>query len=523
MERVHIEFRRVQSWLFGVPRLRAMVGANTLLGEVLRRDLPALARASGAWSLVPAARAGDYPAAHPEDPIRAHDDPRGDAAAGIIARDGGHFEATFATGAAAFAAAAERLLRDQLPGLRFRIKVAENTQPTATAHLSPALPVFSPCVWTGHGVGSRTIGEGPDRVLVSEDVYRRDAAARRSSHQQAEDLASLLGNTTELARRQRPNTFEELADPGYLALVHADGNGVGSAAPADDDAALAAFFHRNRVLLRRAAKAAIDDACSAQPDHAAAPLIPLMLGGDDLLVVCRAATALPFVACLCRQLHDLQPEPGGGGTSGNRLTLGVGVVFARPSVPIHRLHQVAEALAGSAKRRFRGFATNQGASVVDWAVYSTAWADDPDDIRRRDWLRGSAADARVLSQRPLNVLGDGLDSLEGLLGAAGALEKAVAAPDQGAARSQLRFLVDQLPKGRSLADLAFAELAPATRQALVAARVDCVWTRATRQAPWITAVLDLVELSEIGRLGRARTAATAPGTCTVMEARRVQA
>jgi hypothetical protein len=44
MKRVHIEFQRVQTWLFAVPRLRAMVGANTLLGETLRVKLPDLAR-----------------------------------------------------------------------------------------------------------------------------------------------------------------------------------------------------------------------------------------------------------------------------------------------------------------------------------------------------------------------------------------------------------------------------------------------------------------------------------------------
>lgn len=44
MNRVHIEFQRVQTWIFAVPRLRAMVGANTLLGETLRVELPQLAR-----------------------------------------------------------------------------------------------------------------------------------------------------------------------------------------------------------------------------------------------------------------------------------------------------------------------------------------------------------------------------------------------------------------------------------------------------------------------------------------------
>lgn len=43
-QRVHIEVSRVQTWLFAVPRLRAMVGANALLGETLRVALPNLGR-----------------------------------------------------------------------------------------------------------------------------------------------------------------------------------------------------------------------------------------------------------------------------------------------------------------------------------------------------------------------------------------------------------------------------------------------------------------------------------------------
>ncbi len=52
MSRVHIELQRVQTWLFAVPRLRAMVGANALLGDVLRVTLPQLARkrnVTGNW------------------------------------------------------------------------------------------------------------------------------------------------------------------------------------------------------------------------------------------------------------------------------------------------------------------------------------------------------------------------------------------------------------------------------------------------------------------------------------------
>lgn len=490
MSRVHIEFQRVQTWLFAVPRLRAMVGANTLLGETLRVALPRLAREAGRWALAPSSDAHAYPSADPSDPLKDHDDPAADARDGILARDGGHFEAQFASGAEAFADAARDLLRHALPGLRFRISIDGVEQKMSHLHLSTELPVLAPCEWTGRGLASAIIEQGDDeRPAVSLHVAKRHEAAKQAEEGTAVDLASLLSMRTKLRSLKRAQDLKDLVGSGYLALVHADGNGVGSGV-ADVEVERARFFHRNRVLLRRALQTAIDAACGS--DATRAPLVPLMLGGDDLLLVCRAEIALPFVVTLCRELATLQPE----GSKGFQLTLGVGVVVAKHTIPIHRLHEVAERLASSAKRRFRGLkdAGKRGRSVVDWAVYTTAWVDDPEEVRRRDWLRGEGRDLRVLSQRPVDVLGDDLRSLQGLVEGAKKL--------QTAPRSQLRYLVDQLARGRALTELAFAELSNEARAALDRVGVKAPWRRASDSGPWVTELLDLVEIAEIARLGR---------------------
>lgn len=485
MKRVHIELQRVQTWLFAVPRLRAMVGANALLGETLRVALPKLARENGrGWSLAPIDEA--YPRADDYDPLKDHDDPAADAKAGILARDGGHFEAQFENGADAFADAAEHLLRAKLPGLRFRITVDGEQRTKNQACLSTELPVLAPCQWTGRGLASATVEQGDERPAVSLDVAQRHEAARRAEGGSAVDIASLLSDKTKLKTLGRAQELKDLVGNGYLALIHADGNGVGSGA-GKKGSEQAAFFHKNRMLLRRAVQQAINDQC---PDDGQTPLIPLMLGGDDLLLVSRAEIALPFIVTLCKALDAFQQD-----STGFKLTLGVGVVFAKPTIPIHRLHEVAEHLASSAKRRFRGLRDDDAKrSVVDWAVYSTSWVEDPQDVRRRDWLRGSDNDLRVLSQRPVDVLGLGLNTLQGLVNGA---EKLKHAP-----RSQLRYLVDQLPRGRTISELAFKELSKETGDAIEKAgmKETELWRRAGNA--WITSLLDLVEVAEIARLGR---------------------
>lgn len=490
---VHIELQRVQSWLFAVPRLRAMVGANALIGEVLRVALPALARVAGrGWALSPSE--GAYPAPDANDPIAAHDDPAADAKDGILSRDGGHFEVQLAEGAPEFARAATRLISTELPGLRFRVSIDGVAQERRPVHLSTELPVLMPCEWTGRGLASTTVTQGDDEPpAVSLDVARRHEAARRAEDGTAKDLASLLSATTRLRALKRPQELKELVGDGYLAVIHADGNGVGRGA-GGHAADRARFFHRNRVLLRRALREAIEAHC---PNAGHAPLLPLMLGGDDLLLVCRAPVALPFVVTLCDALAGLQ-QP----SDGFVLTLGVGAVFAKHTIPIYRLHEVAEQLATSAKRRFRGLEERgaQPRSAVDWAVFSTAWVDDPHEVRRRDWLRGSGHDQRVLSQRPVDVLGQGLDTLAGLVRAS---EELAAAP-----RSQLRYLVEQLPRGRALSDLAFAELSKEAKDALKSAGLESTWRRASEA--WLTPLLDLVEIAEISRLGSTATKDRSP-------------
>lgn len=117
----------------------------------------------------------------------------------------------------------------------------------------------------------------------------------------------------------------------------------------------------------------------------------------------------------------------------------------------------------------------------------------PRKVRRRDWLRGSGSELRVLSQRPIDVLGETrVDSLQGLVRGAQRLDRAP--------RSQLRYLVDQLPRGGALSKLAFAELPPEIKGLLAEAHVKQPWRRAGNA--WVTPLLDLVELFEIGRLGR---------------------
>lgn len=515
---VHIKFERVQTWLFSIPRLRAMVGANVLLLEVLREKLPALVREQGrGWEQEPGKRK-HFPVTDANDPWRAFDQPRESAELGITSQDGGHFEVNLKRGAKAFADAADELLRRELPGLRFSIKIDGQSVPGRSTYLSGELPVLAPCSWSGQGLASGITRQGTDREGASLEACRRQDAARHAESDTSSTPLSVL--MAQVKGGDVAPGFKELAAGRYLAVIHADGNGVGSELREESNAKdRAAFHYANRVLLRRALEYALprcqDDGDDGTPIK---PILPLMLGGDDLLIVCRATVALQFVVDLCEKLADLQRVEKRSDKRDFRLTLGVGVVVAPFSLPFHELHQVADALATSAKRRVRELESTKTYSVVDWAVFTSSWAEkDLSEVRRRDWLRGAGEQRRLLSLRPLPVLREHAPpySLQELLEEADALKKAP--------RSQLIHLVEELGRGKHLGELAWHELSSRAGEALKAAKINRPWepisppttssfSKGTKPSPskpeaaasgHFTRIHDLVEVLEIPRLGSA--------------------
>lgn len=519
MVAVHVEFRRVQTYLFAVPRLRAMVGANALLAKVLRKDLKELAVEYGATP-PPEAVFPQVDVGH--DPLLAIDDPARDLKAGILSRDGGHFEAFFPDEerARGFAEQASRVIRRALPGLLFDVHVGEQEMPGARAGIPVELPHFQVCQLTGRGPASarvRTAEEGEwasldaigrmePGLIEYEDVGSTGDATggvrggdRSDSHDY--DIVGLLDQRLARPGTRAPSDLTELCGTEYLAVIHADGNGIGSRVPHAHRGELSkrleaqAFFRTCRAANRAALSKAIEE--TFRESSPVRPYQILMLGGDDLLLVCRASYALPFLVRYAKELQNYRLY------DGRPLTIGAGVAIARPTVPFYRLHQIAEGLASSAKRLCRGLDGTEAVSVVDWAVFSNSWLEDPIEVRVRESVITVGGWRLVLTGRPLRILGEGMDSLEGLVNRANKLDEAVR--HKLAARSQLRAIVDRMAKGRLAAEVAFINMAPDTLKVLNNLGIQEPWQESNPRERWTLSRLpDLIEVFEIGRLGRSK-------------------
>lgn len=625
--RVRIEFKRVQTFLFEVPRLRAMVGANVLLGELLRYELPEVYRSIQAaapralldvrlddvWKATqdPLSEAlGSYwqqnrASESLEDEMKGRypslvgtgtdwfvDNPANAYAHGVLARDGGHFAALFDTADCArqFVRKATERAATMTPGIRLQVHVDQwapgdpaarkqwrslAEQPALTEVFPFQLPVFARCPeLPNHPVEDATEYWQGDRLATTPMSYpaalryrygkrylrhewvpepeqpasadhpgeaassgnapatvpaAKPALAKLGDDHRTLDMASLLRPQLPLWEdAERPPDFESIAGGRYLAVIHMDGNAMGQLTKPLRDAAdasqafpawllneykIESLFHQARTLMRTALVQALqstirNDEAWVRRGKKLRPYQLLMQGGDDVLLVCRADRALPLVVDFARALQDLQASSAFPAFGGHPLTVGAGVVIAKPSLPFHRLHELAEELAGSAKTMYRSLPHTERASVVDWAVTSNAWAEDPASERARsDVVSLSKPRRLLLSRKPYRVLSsDSGTSLESLLSAADRLRAAIATGK--AARSQLKSLEDSLAKGEALGTLAWKQLPKPTRDALVGVGVG------SDAAPWDkaealdnihyvpTRVLDLVEIVEIDALGR---------------------
>lgn len=540
--KVDITLQRVQTFIFDVPRLKGMLGANALVGEVLRHDLTALATDA---QPVPDAGA---PEADPDDPlpnpkVGAGETPTGDDPValyrkGILVRDGGRFKAVFAdeSAARAFGQKAEALLNEKLPGVLFEIDVTglgetprEGGGREARAveeHLLD-LPVLQICQETGREIASEAAAKG---TWAAASVKQRLDAGQRFYDGRTRDIIGLmrqqLGLTKDSGWRE-PEDLADLCAGGYLAIIHADGNRVGARynmwmqdekspdmEPGNELAREAwgeRFYHSMRVAVRKSVVAALQSTFAKS--GGTRPYEVLMLGGDDLLIACRANRALDFAKNYAEQLtkHDL--------ADGQPLTIGVGIAIAKQSYPLHRLHELAESLAGSAKRLYR--AAPDKCSVIDWQVVTQSWFDNVTESRRRadlvQYRVDDTTETLVLSGRPYPILPGQGDSLTNLLAAVEQLDPPAISGDapseanpgnggehtaeQGAARAPLRALRPAFEAGRLSGEIAFGRLDDAARKTLAGGDGDSPWQHKGEHR-YLTRILDIVGLREISRLGK---------------------
>ncbi|HET9211218.1 MAG TPA: hypothetical protein VFR03_12505 [Thermoanaerobaculia bacterium] len=147
--------------------------------------------------------------------------------------------------------------------------------------------------------------------------------------------------TERLRGARLPAHFQELAGEGDLALVVADGNGLGEWFDRLDFDGIRQLSKTVDAELRSALDAAVDAAFPGDPHPS---LQVLICGGDDLVVALPARKGMAFATALIAAFEVTSPR-----VPGLRAGLAAGLLFAKPSFPFRQAHALADSLLGRAK------------------------------------------------------------------------------------------------------------------------------------------------------------------------------
>jgi hypothetical protein len=189
----------------------------------------------------------------------------------------------------------------------------------------------------------------------------------------------------------------------WVGVVHADGNGLGAIFRGLGELAREEGDERYADLLRRVSRGV--DRCARQAFRTALrrtieeydvtsyggipAVLPLVLGGDDLTVVCEGEVALPFTRHYLeafeettRAHDDLQEMLRRVGRA--QLSAGAGVAIVKRNYPFRFAYGLAEDLAGEAKR------VKAVGSALSFAVLVESAPPELARIRRSATLLGGA-------------------------------------------------------------------------------------------------------------------------------------
>lgn len=357
----------------------------------------------------------------------------------------------------------------------------------------PTLPVCQPCASSGLPASSFDNKDKPlswmsECKRASADAWRTRIGRIMKQQDRSRWLANNLGQLDDWDQFDN-----ETQDLDWRAVVHADGNGLGrifldfdrhcGVVNATGNEHYVEQLQKFSIALEEATETAFTVALEAFPAHPVrrgrtrglwVPVFPLVLGGDDLTVICDGRYALAFTR---RFLTAFEQQTGradhhdgvisriaNAALGQPRLGICAGVAIIKPHFPFHSAYGLAEELLKSAKNvKQRLQHTHNGkdgpfpASALDFHILYDASFTDLDTVREHLNLGGhTRLTARPYvttppAQLPVGHAWAGAHHLNGLLQRV----RAILREDDGRRtlpNSQLHVLREALFQGHQQAD-----------------------------------------------------------------------
>jgi len=390
------------------------------------------------------------------------------------------------------------------------IAEAENALVLARGRKDPPLPVAGPAVARAQRTGGAAVEE------MDKDTGRVDASTRAKRNlrdkvmkKTVPEVFKNLGLDEE--RFAIPDDFNQIAgsDKDYLAVIHADGNGLGQlfinlqkhfsekAERKDYPVALIEEFYialsaAIAKVSRDAAKQGIIKATAEEssPDedstasHAGAndkpvwPMMPIVLAGDDLTIVFRSDLALKFTRSYLENFSEMSAEALRNvrekfsslelddKTLPESLSAGAGIAYVKPGFPYAAAYDLSESLAKNAKKTAKKRAGNTTPSpAVSFFRVSASTTSTDFDLLLKHELRGVKGLLLTMCPYFLDAEKPALQDLENLVDELDEFPKgpprelySLLQTDLGRARKHYDRMLDVNPKSAGALEAAFNAL-----------------------------------------------------------------
>jgi hypothetical protein len=257
------------------------------------------------------------------------------------------------------------------------------------------LPIVASCSVSELPASDFDYSANGDKVAISQvSKIKRSKVNSAQSRLQAIDKG-LIKNLA---------TLEKSFEGGWLAIVHADGNGLGQILLSLEKYIIGKKTNRNYINQYRKFSLALDD-CTITAFKEALntlpkqknddyPVVPLILGGDDLTVICDGSYALEFTRVFLQEFEkqtkqnqdiaQIAKEVFGIG----KLSACAGITVIKPHFPFSVAYDLAEKLIKSAKdvkRKVKCPSTETPfpCSAIDFHILYDSSGIDFDDIRQK--------------------------------------------------------------------------------------------------------------------------------------------
>lgn len=266
------------------------------------------------------------------------------------------------------------------------------------------LPVVAECAFSGLPASDMKNGQPVSEKSKAQREASQDSSIRRRMR------ALFPGNAPE----EILNGLEGLEKSDWLAVIHADGNGLGQLfidfkdhvkKIVGEDAKGRDYinYYRNfssdlDAISWQAFNTTVHDIWRRKDDP---PVVPVVVGGDDLTVVMDGYESLRFAELFMRNFCEAtQDYPNTKvilqAAGMNRLGMCAGISIAKPHFPFSQSYKLAEELMKSAKLVKKQYGPE--AIAMDFHILYDSVVSSLSDIREKLKI-----DDRILTQKPFVV------------------------------------------------------------------------------------------------------------------------